>query len=85
MGIGGADPTDPGTYRDEDIMFTMGRSVAATVANDLYIVPMDINVKAKRKVTSGVQLRLTSVTNGPAAAAWTMNGVIRVLLRRASG
>ena len=81
IGVGGSDPTDPNSYRDEDIFWTFGRGVAATVANDLYVVPVDFDVKSMRKINSGQDVRLTMVTNGPVAAGWTLNGVIRSLVR----
>ena len=81
LGVGGSDPTDPLSYRDEDIFWTFGRGVAATVANDLYIPPLDVDVKSMRKINSGQDVRLTFVTNGPAAAAWTVNGIVRALVR----
>jgi len=79
---GNANPTLEATYLDEDILWTYGVSVAATVANDLYIPPIIVDIKAMRKITTGVDLRLTMVTNGPVGAGWTINGVLRALVRR---
>jgi len=82
IGAGSSNPTDPTVYLDEDIIWTYGTSVAATVANDLLIPPVIVDVKAMRRITSGQELRLTMVSGGPALAAWSVNGVLRSLVRR---
>jgi len=82
LGAAAVDPTLPAFYADEDVVWTRGVSVAVTAAaNDLYVPTLDVDVKAMRKITSGMVLRLSMRTNGPVGAQWTVNGVLRTLVR----
>ena len=83
IGVGGSSPVDVATYGDEDILWTYGTSVAVTAAaTDLVMATEKVDIKAMRKITSGMDLRISFETNGPAAAGWTVNGVLRTLVRR---
>jgi len=81
--VGFAQPVVAATYIDEDIMWSAGQSVAVTAAaNDLWVPPLIVDIKTMRKITAADDLRLTMQTTGPAAANWSVSGVLRALVRR---
>jgi len=83
IGVGGSSPVDAATYGDEDILWTYGQSVAVTAAaTDIVIPTINVDIKSMRKITSGMDLRISLESAGPAAAGWTINGVLRSLVRR---
>ena len=84
VGAAGNDPTVAATYGTEDVLWTYGISVAATVANDLMVLPVNIDIKAMRRITNGDQIRMTMRTSGPIGASWTISGAIRSLIRKSS-
>ncbi len=74
-----SDPTAADTYVDEDIMLTFGvSSMNEAVAGFDGAQAMLIDIKAKRKIRTGQDLRInmrTDIANG-----YRVNGVIRTLL-----
>ncbi len=72
------DPALAATYVDEDIMWTGGfcKSPGAQDARQLF--HMDINIKAKRKIRSGQELRLNSI--GTNASELRLIGILRTLM-----
>jgi len=82
VGVAALDPTLVATYVNEDILATGGQAVAVTAAaNDLIVPNVDVDIKAMRKISVADEIRLAMRTTGPAAAGWTVNGVLRALVR----
>ena len=83
MGVADADitPESPDlvdTYVDEDIMYTGGvlKSAAGAAGDNLYSTIID--VKAKRKIKTGMNLRL--ILEASSASEIQVTGIIRTLL-----
>ncbi len=73
-----ASPDTAGTYVDEDIMYTngIGKGAGAVEAVQLYL---DVfNIKAKRKLRTGMELRL--IARASANSQIQVAGIIRTLL-----
>ncbi len=78
-----ASPILAQTYIDEDIMWTGGASKAAGALSDGDIGYFEINIKAKRKIRSGQEVRL--VTEASVVSQIALHGILRTLLLLNSG
>ena len=82
VGATSLNPNDVATYTREDILWTSGISMANSgVANDVMNNPIEVDVKAMRRITNAQEVRISFVSGGPVAATWTVNGVLRALVR----
>jgi len=71
-------------YTDEDILWTGGGRKALTDAGDnSWQINHDVNVKAKRKMTSGQELRI--IFDVTATSSIHVVGVLRALLKKNNG
>ena len=83
MGVADADivPESPDlvdTYVDEDIMWTGGVLKSAAGADGDNLLTVDVDVKAKRKIKTGMNLRL--IMEASSASEIQVSGIIRTLL-----
>lgn len=77
-------PSAIGTYLNEDIMMTFGRgSVNEATAGFSESMRYEVDVKSKRKMRTGQDLRL--VLNSDVANGFHVGGVVRCLLKLNNG
>ena len=74
------DPSTAGEYADFDVLFTFGCAFATTAGAP--IRPEQLEVKARRKMTSASSIRMAvAVDADTAAPRMNVNGVIRSLIQ----
>jgi len=74
--VAAASPLNVGSYSDESIMWT-GGAAQGEFATETQ--KFDFNIKAKRRIQSGTELRLATVASD--AGQFILSGVLRTYLR----